>query len=198
MSRLARNDSPGVGVGEAMNRWLFTTALSGATLVALCDPLIAGETQVYAYDELGRLVAVQYSGTVNNNQAHSLCYDPAGNRTQYKSDSTGALTSCAGGTPTPAPTNQPPTANPDTLTVKPCAYGSKDVTANDTDPEGNYPLALTAVTGPYASVDTSTTVGFQAPPTTGTYIVTYTVADSLGATSNGTLTVTVSGANQCF
>jgi len=44
----------------------------------------AGETQTYTYDELGRLTAVQYSGTVNNGQAHSLCYVPAGNRTKYK------------------------------------------------------------------------------------------------------------------
>lgn len=84
------------------------------------------------------------------------------------------------------------------MTVRPCAYGSKNVTANDTDPEGNYPLVLIGVTGPDASVDSSTTVGFQAPMTTGTYVVTYTIKDSLSASSSGTLTVTVSGTNQCF
>lgn len=187
-----------------MNRWLFTTALSSATLLALCEPSIASETQVYAYDELGRLVAVQYSGTVNNNQAHSLCYDPAGNRTQYKSDSTGALTSCAGGTPTPSPTptptptNQPPTANPDSASAPKCVFREKDVIANDTDPEGNYPLVLVAVDQPWTWVASNSTVGLETPSSNGTYIINYTVADSLGATSNGRFTLTVTGTQQCF
>jgi hypothetical protein len=56
----------------------------------------AGETQVYTYDALGRLTAVQYSGTVNNGQAHSLCYDPAGNRTKYRSSASGVIAACPG------------------------------------------------------------------------------------------------------
>ena len=156
----------------------------------------ASETQTYTYDALGRLVAVQYSGTVNTGQAHSLCYDAAGNRTQYKSSSSGSLATCGGGG-TPPPGNQPPVANPDTLTAPKCVYRSVDVIANDTDPEGHYPLALTAVDQPWAYVESSTNVGMTTPDTNGTYVITYTVADSLGATANGTLTVTVSGTQQC-
>lgn len=61
---------------------------------ALAGRALATETQTYTYDELGRLVAVTSSGTINNNQKHSICYDPAGNRTLYKSDSAGIGASC--------------------------------------------------------------------------------------------------------
>lgn len=50
---------------------------SFAAILALPTAAVASETQTYSYDELGRLTAVQYSGTVNNGQAHSLCYGPA-------------------------------------------------------------------------------------------------------------------------
>lgn len=190
-----------------MKHWLATTALSSVTLAGLSAPAAASEIQSYTYDALGRLVAVQHSGSVNNGQAHSLCYDPAGNRTQYKSSSTGGLASCGGGStptpsptpsPTPTPTNQPPVANPDALTSQKCLQRSKDVIVNDTDPEGHYPLSLTAVDQPWAWVESSTSVGMQTPDVNGTYYITYTVADSLGATSNGTLIVTVSGTQQCW
>jgi hypothetical protein len=72
-----------------------------------------------------------------------------------------------------------------------------NVISNDTDPELNYPLALTAVNQPWAYVESSTTVGMQTPATNGTYVISYTVVDSLGAAATGTLTVTVSGTLQC-
>lgn len=56
----------------------------------------ASETQAFVYDELGRLVSVSSTGTVNNGQKHSICYDAAGNRTQYKSDSAGVGITCTG------------------------------------------------------------------------------------------------------
>jgi hypothetical protein len=58
-------------------------------------------------------------------------------------------------------------------------------------------LALTAVDHSWAYVESSTTVGMFTPDTNGTYTITYTVADSLGATATGYLTVTVSGTQQC-
>lgn len=168
------------------------------TLVGMGNVGLANETKSYSYDALGRVIAVQISGAVNSGQAHSLCYDPAGNRTLYKSNSAGALAVCNGTpTPTPTPTNKPPIANPDTISLAKCRTGSKNVIANDTDPEGNYPLVLTAVNQSWAYVANSTTVSIQAPETNGTYIVTYTVADSLGATAQGSLTLTVSGSQQC-
>jgi hypothetical protein len=160
-------------------------------LICLAAPGTAGETQTYTYDELGRLIAVQYSGTVNNGQAHSLCYDPAGNRTKYKSDASGVIATCP--TTPPGPPNQPPVTSPDTITLQRCAHGSRNVVANDTDPEGNYPLVVTAVNQSWAAIESSTTVGVDAPDANGTFAVTYTVADSLGATATGTLSVTVTG-----
>lgn len=157
-------------------------------LTLISAQVSAGETQAYTYDELGRLIAVQYSGTVSNGQAHSLCYDPAGNRTKYKSNAGGIIATC----PTP-PANQPPVTSPDSITLQRCAHGSKNVVANDTDPEGNLPLTVTAVNQPWAAVESSTTVGVDAPDANGTFNVTYTVADSLGATATGTLAVTVTG-----
>lgn len=153
----------------------------------------ASETVTYSYDALGRLVAVQHSGTVNNGQAQSLCYDAAGNRRTYQSSAAGNLADC---TPPPPP-NQPPVANPNSISAPKCVARSVNVTANDTDPEGNYPLVLTGVDQSWAYVESSTTVGMTTPDTNGNYVITYTVADSLGATSNGSLTVTVTGSQQC-
>lgn len=92
------------------------------------------------------------------------------------------------------PPNQPPVANADSTTVNSCAVVSVNVVANDTDPDGNYPLHLTAIvssTSGTASLASSTNIMFEAPQGPAGSVVTYTVADSLGATSNGTLTVTV-------
>lgn len=70
-------------------------ASSLAVLAAAADFARASETQTYTYDALGRLVAVGSTGTINNGQKHSICYDPAGNRTEYKSDSAGSGLTCA-------------------------------------------------------------------------------------------------------
>lgn len=91
-----------------VSRFLASSAVLVLASSCLFQPLSAGETITYTYDALGRLVVAQRSGTVNNGQIQSLCYDPAGNRTVFKSDSGGAAASCQGGgggtpTPTPAP-----------------------------------------------------------------------------------------------
>lgn len=54
----------------------------------------AAETQTYTYDALGRLVKVQNSGTVNNNQVRSFCFDKVGNRIEYDSRATGVPLAC--------------------------------------------------------------------------------------------------------
>lgn len=77
-----------------------------------------------------------------------------------------------------------------------CAVKNVNVTANDTDPEGNYPLSVVSAVGNggmIATVVSGSTIEIEAPGTTGAKTVTYTVADSLGATATGTVTVTVSG-----
>lgn len=92
-----------------------------------------------------------------------------------------------------APPNQPPVANPDTLSVPRCEIRYKNVVANDTDPDGNTPLVLLSENHTWAWVENSTTIGVQAPDAGGSFNVTYTVRDSLGATDTGTLTVTITG-----
>jgi hypothetical protein len=61
---------------------------------SLVIPLSAAETIQYSYDELGRLIIAKSTGSVNNNQTHSACFDPAGNRVKYKSNGTGGVASC--------------------------------------------------------------------------------------------------------
>ncbi|MFX5594922.1 hypothetical protein ABTD92_19925, partial [Acinetobacter baumannii] len=53
-----------------------------------------------------------------------------------------------GGNPGGGGSNQPPVAQNDNGgTVALCSYKSVNVIANDTDPEGHYPLTLIAVQG---------------------------------------------------
>lgn len=61
-------------------RGLVVFGLSGA----ISAQAIASETQTYVYDELGRLVSVTHSGTINSSLKATYCHDAAGNRTQYK------------------------------------------------------------------------------------------------------------------
>jgi hypothetical protein len=92
--------------------------------------------------------------------------------------------------------NQPPVANEDLFYVDRCSTGdSIAVLYNDTDPEGNTPLTVTAIS---AGIHGTTSIGGG-----GTHIVyvpygynafeslTYTVRDSLGATSQGSLVIQV-------
>lgn len=95
----------------------------------------------------------------------------------------------------------------DALTVNKCGYGEVNVTANDSDPEGNVPLTVidavnanpTAFKG-MPEVVSGSTVGFQARENgaTGATSVIYTVQDSLGATSTGTLNITIRTTGTCF
>ena len=72
-----------------------------------------------------------------------------------------------------------------------------NVTSNDSDPE-NHALTLVAVSEAdpdrgVASVASASFIRFESGPVTGSEVLTYTVADSLGATATGTLTITVAG-----
>lgn len=95
--------------------------------------------------------------------------------------------------------NQPPVAVSDgTLSVQKCQIKQITVTANDTDPEGNLPITLLSINGQTnygagtADVYSTTQIQYTANEVGGqTDTVTYTIRDSLGATSTGTLPVSV-------
>ncbi|MEM8918912.1 MAG: hypothetical protein AAGE37_08645 [Pseudomonadota bacterium] len=72
---------------------------SAIALIGLSAPAMATETVTYTYDELGRLVRTQQSGTVNNGVDTQIDYDAAGNRTDYDvtgSSGTGSDTGATG------------------------------------------------------------------------------------------------------
>lgn len=90
------------------------------------------------------------------------------------------------------PSNASPTPVNDTGAQQICTTAQYGVTANDTDPDGDYPLTVTAVTGIGFSVFSPSEVQFSSTQSTGSKVGTYTVQDSRGATATATLTVTVS------
>jgi YD repeat-containing protein len=164
----------------------------------------ASETVTYKFDALGRLVGVTTSGGPNNALAVSASYDPAGNRCSYYVAGAGgaetpAPPACPSGTPAPPPPpppsgNQSPVAVNDGGSMGWCAGASFNVLANDSDPDGNVPLALVSVSGGGTKGTPSisgTQVWFEPSGVTGTATVTYTMRDSLGATASATLTITI-------
>jgi hypothetical protein len=94
-------------------------------------------------------------------------------------------------------TNQLPVANPDAASTPVNGAVIITVLGNDTDPEGNLPLAVAsvgAVVPPTAGSVTNngTSVTFNAGATAGTATFTYVASDSLGALSApATVTVTI-------
>ena len=51
------------------------------SVILLAAAAYAAETVTYTYDARGRLIAVNHSGTVNNNLVTNYSYDKADNRT---------------------------------------------------------------------------------------------------------------------
>lgn len=182
---------------------------SAMVLVFAIDPVSAqSSTETYTYDALGRLIVSDTSGGQNDDEVHSICYDKAGNRVEYTSKSDGSTSSCVddgsgsggGGTPPPPPppppppTNNPPSTTNDLASGQCLTTATVNLTVNDTDPEGNYPLALTAISSgssgqAFATIVSGSSVSVDFGAQTGVTTFTYTVADSLGATSTGQLEV---------
>ena len=145
-------------------------------------------------------------GGVVLNGTTSVTYTPPAGATQplvatfsYRAvDSKGLKSEPATVTINVAP-NRAPTANPETVATLGVPL-TINVLANDTDPEGNVPLAVAAVTQPAAgrgTVSTDGTTVTYTPPATVTAAFTatftYQARDSLGALSTpGTVTVNVS------
>lgn len=193
-------------VGRGGARFLLATSA-----VAFAAAAQASETTTYSYDALGRLVSSASSGTVNNGLSTTISYDPAGNRSCYgvTGAATGSGSACSGPPPPPPPSpppppppgNQPPVANADTApSIPKCGGTTVNVIANDTDPDGNYPLSVTGASSTAAltvTVLSATTIQIVSNGTSGLKTFTYTVSDSLGATSTGTVSITVTATNQC-
>jgi len=108
-------------------RHLLVGAGLGALAIGAASAQAQSSTETYSYDALGRLITVGSTGGQNNGETHSICYDPAGNRTEYKATSDTTKSPCvndggSAGTPPPPP---PPPPTP------------SDFSISDTDgPEG--------------------------------------------------------------
>ena len=168
-------------------------AIASISAVAFLLPSVglhASETKTFQYDALGRLMQSTSSGGAVNGQQIKTSFDPAGNRTNQTI--TGVNGSSAPPPPPPPTPNLPPVANLDNGTLGRCSLGVYDVTANDTDPESNYPLSLVSVSGGFTTtILDSKHVSAQSGTNTGIHTITYDITDSLGAASTGTLKITV-------
>ena len=177
----------------------LASACSALALVVGAMPARASEAQTYTYDALGRLVVSTISGGPNNTIGTATCFDPAGNRTRQ---TVGAGVTACGSAPTPTPTptptpgNSPPVANPDNAgTMGKCVIKHVNVTANDTDPNGDALTVIdaTASGDMLASVASASTVDIESGQTAGAKIINYTISDGHGGTASSTISVTVSG-----
>ncbi len=183
------------------SRLLVSTGV--ATILAAGVASAQSSTESYTYDARGRLAEAKTAGGQNNNEVHSICYDRSGNRTRYRAASNGTSITCPvaapaptpspAPTPTPTPTNSPPVTANDAVAGTCFTAITKNLTANDTDPEGNYPLTLTAVGpssgGASAYIVSASSVRVVFGPKWDWSSVSYTVRDSLGATSTGQLSI---------
>ncbi|MFA5970661.1 MAG: Ig-like domain-containing protein [Sphingomonas sp.] len=177
-----------------LGRVLVGTSLGAlAAVLAAVGANAQSSTETYSYDALGRLISVVTTGGQNNAETHSICYDDAGNRTQYVSDSLGAPASCAGGSPPPPPSNSPPVTQSDWASVFCLSTGSINLTANDSDPDGDSLtlIAITRTSGGFADANivSASTVNLIGDSEDGTTEFTYTVGDGRGGTATGQLSV---------
>lgn len=142
---------------------------------ALAGSALAQSTTTYGYDAQGRLISASRSNT-----ATSYDYDKAGNRAQVV---------ITGG-------NTPPVAASDTAAVTAGSTISISALANDSDADSDA-LTITQVTGATKGtalvINGGLNISYAANTgTSGTETLTYTIADSKGATAQGTITITIS------
>lgn len=62
---------------------LLRLSLAASLTFFAASSVLASETVIYTYDELGRLVRTSQTGSVNNGVVTDIDYDAAGNRTDY-------------------------------------------------------------------------------------------------------------------
>ena len=81
-----------------------------------------------------------------------------------------------------------------------CAAKTFAVLSNDTDPDGNLPLALVSVSynGVRGTAEKSgNRILFTPNDITGSATVSYTMRDSLGATASSTLSINITNGTNC-
>jgi hypothetical protein len=169
---------------------------AAVALVAPTGATQAAETVTHQYDALGRLVQSAKSGGPASGAQTTTAYDPAGNRSNQTVTGAGGGGAPPPPPPPPPPTNNPPVANPDNAgSMARCSLKTVNLVANDTDPNGNYPLSLVSAVGSGVSVTvvSATSIEIESGVSTGSKTISYVVADSLGATANGSATVSVAG-----
>jgi len=165
-----------------------------AVSVAIPAAAVASDTVDYVYDTLGRLISASTAGGPNSGALTSTSYDPAGNRCGYslRADGTDTAPAC---TTTGGTANQAPVAANDGGSMTRCADAYFAVLGNDSDPDGNLPLALDSVSGGSGRGTpgiSGTRIAFTPNDIVGTAVVGYVMRDSLGAKDSATLTITIS------
>jgi hypothetical protein len=175
--------------GTTSNSCSVNYATANGTATAGSDYTAASGTLTFT--------SAQTSKTVSVTTTNDTTVESAETFTMSLSSPTGGSTVGSPGSATATVNdndgNQAPTPVNDTGSQEKCTTAVYYVTGNDTDPDGDYPLTVTAVSGIGFSVYSSSEVQFTSTQGTGAKVGTYTVQDSLGATANATLTVTVSG-----
>ena len=170
----------------------YSTLLAAVSVSALSCQAIASETTTFQYDAQGRLIQSSRSGGPADGVVKVTSFDFAGNRTNQTV--TGASSGPSPPPPPPPPSNNPPVANTDYGSMQVCSFKTFDVSGNDTDPDGDLPLSVIAVSGPLSpTIAGTTSVSVTSGGGTGGNSITYTIQDSRGATANGILSVNVSG-----
>lgn len=158
---------------RVMLRWL-------GSLLAICclslNSAHATGTVTYTYDALGRLIAAESSGAVNDGQTVTTTFDAAGNRTSYAVD---------GGVANLAIGNASVTEG-ETLNFTVTRSGNTGIAVSAT-----YATASGTATSGADFTAASGTVSFEAGETTKTISV-VTVDDSAAELAE-TLTVTLAG-----
>ena len=183
--------------------------VTSGSVIAMSMAAIAAaqvETRTHTYDPLGRLSSTEVDGGANQDDTRALCYDKSGNRTDFMTRENGSVPACTAPTPdlpptstpspspspTPTPTNSPPNAVDDFTSGFCSTTVFIDVTANDSDPDGDTPLTVTAVSKQAGGASANLDFGLVAVtygPDQDISTFEYTLEDPSGASDVAILTV---------